>query len=76
MLEAIYECSGVLAEEDDDAAKQYERFCDRLEAKAIPFLEIIDEGRYQLELPLPRAYIFGAEEKVSIGGQDLVPEEE
>ena len=46
MLEAIYECSGVLAEEDDDAAKQYERFCDRLEAKAIPFLEIIDEGRY------------------------------
>ena len=28
-----------------------------------------------MELPLPKAYIFGAEEKVSLGGQDLVPEE-
>lgn len=75
-MEAIYECSGCQAGEENYAAKLYERFCDRLEAKSIPFLEHLDEDRYQLELPLPRAYIFGAEDGAAMEGQDLLPQVE
>lgn len=54
MLEALYEnCLG------DNKQKQiYERFCDRLDAKKIPYLLILDDedvfqNSYKLEMPMP-----------------------
>jgi len=49
MLEALYEsCLG------DAKQKQiYERFCDRLDAKKIPYLLLMNDDVYKLELPMP-----------------------
>ena len=77
VLEAVYECTSIQTQVDDVAVKLYEGFCDRIEAKSIPFLEMIDDGedRYQLELPMPREYIFGPEIRADVVTQDLVPQE-
>ena len=63
VLEAIYEISSANASATDAYAQQlYERFLDRLQAKKIPFLVFLDENSYQLELPMPQAYIFTVED--------------
>ena len=59
---AIYEsCLG-----HDDQKGIYSRFTDRLDAKKIPYLVIMEGDVYKLEMPLPQAYIFTIEDKTAL----------
>jgi hypothetical protein len=62
VMEAIYECCQGDAEEQE----VFNSFCDRLEAKKIPYLVYVEYDHhtiYKLELPLPEAYLFTPESK-------------
>lgn len=61
-MEALYE--SLLGIQNQGAI--YGRFCDRLEAKKIPYLVYLEQEMqsiYKLEMPLPKAYIFTVEGK-------------
>ena len=62
ILEAVYEC----CLGDKNQQEIYNRFCDRLDARKIPYLIIMEDESYKLELPLPSAYIFTVEDKNKI----------
>lgn len=49
VLEALYES----CQKDDQKVKIYERFCDRRDAKKIPYLLIMADNAYKLEMPMP-----------------------
>lgn len=73
VLESIHEISTANASVKDNYAHQlYERFLDRLEAKKIPFLVYFDSESYQLELPLPQAYIFTVEDASQMIGKGTI----
>lgn len=57
VLEAVYEC----CVGKEDQVEIYNRFCDRLEQKHAPYLLVMDNGAYKLELPLLGEQLFVAE---------------
>ena len=48
VLEAVYEC----CVGKEDQVEIYNRFCDRLEQKHAPYLIVMDNSAFKLELPL------------------------
>jgi len=66
MLEAIFECSlGI-----KNQREVYNRFCDRLELRKIPFLVVFLSNIYKLEMPFPRGYLFTVDENAPAAGNN------
>jgi hypothetical protein len=60
VMEALYETLVGIQDQNEI----YGRFCDRLEAKKVPYLVYLEfemQSIYKLEMPLPKAYIFTVE---------------
>ena len=66
VLEAVYEC----CVGKEDQVEIYNRFCDRLEQKHAPYLIVMDNSAYKLELPLLGERLFVADGEANTMNSD------
>ena len=66
VLEAVYEC----CVGKEDQVEIYNRFCDRLEQKHAPYLIVMDNSAFKLELPLLGEQLFVVENEADTKNSD------